>query len=54
MGIAPPGRPVEFCCVKVDKVIDGRIVEHGSAACMLSSLLEIGAVKVVGPGRQLT
>ncbi len=35
-------------CVNVDKVIGGRIVEHGGAANMLGPLLKIGAVKVVG------
>jgi len=49
MGIEPTGKPVEFSCVNVDKVIDGRIVEHGGAANMLGPLLKIGAVRVVGP-----
>lgn len=49
MGIKPTGKPVEFSVVNVDKVVDGRIVEHGGAANMLGPLLEIGAVRVVGP-----
>jgi predicted ester cyclase len=49
MGIKPTGKTVEFSVVNVDKVIDGRIVEHGGAANMLGPLLQIGAVKVVGP-----
>ena len=49
MGIKPTGKKVEFTVVNVDKVIDGRIVEHGGAANMLGPLLKIGAVKVVGP-----
>lgn len=34
--------------VNADRVIDGRIAEHGGAANLLGPLLEIGAVKVVG------
>ena len=48
MGIKPTGRAVEFSCVNVDRVVGGRIVEHGGAANMLGPLLAIGAVKVVG------
>ena len=39
--------PVTFTGVNVDRVKDGKIVEHGGAADMLGPLLEIGAVKVV-------
>jgi predicted ester cyclase len=49
MGIKPTGKDVEFTCVNVDKVVDGRIVEHGGAANMLEPLLAIGTVRVVGP-----
>ena len=49
MGIKPTGKPVEFTCVNVDKVVGGRIVEHGGAANMLGPLLKIGAVRAVGP-----
>jgi len=49
MGIKPTGKVVSFTVVNVDRVVDGRIVEHGGAANMLGPLLEIGAVKVVGP-----
>jgi formylmethanofuran dehydrogenase subunit C len=35
--------------VNIDRVVGGRIVEHGGATNMLGPLLEIGAVKVVGP-----
>jgi ATP-dependent Clp protease ATP-binding subunit ClpA len=34
--------------VNVDRVVGGRIVEHGDAANMLMPLLEIGAIKVIG------
>jgi predicted SnoaL-like aldol condensation-catalyzing enzyme len=39
---------VEISVVNVDRIINGKIVEHGGAANMLESLLNIGAVKVVG------
>ena len=52
MGIKPTGRKVEFTVVNVDKVVDGRIVEHGGAANMLGPLLKIGAIQVVGPEDQ--
>ncbi len=48
LGIAPTGKPVVFTGVNVDRVVDGRIVEHGGAANLLGPLLEIGAVRVVG------
>ena len=49
MGIAPTGETVTFTGVNVDRVVDGRVVEHGGAANMLGPLLEIGAIRVVGP-----
>ncbi len=50
LGIKPTGKVVEFTGVNIDKVVNGRIVEHGGAANLLEPLLEIGAVRVVGPG----
>lgn len=50
IGIAPTGKSVTFTGVNVDRVVDGKIVEHGGAANMLGPLLNIGAVRVVGPG----
>jgi len=48
LGIKPTGKSVAFTGVNVDRVVDGKIVEHGGAANMLGPLLEIGAIKVVG------
>ncbi|UCF36180.1 MAG: ester cyclase [Acidobacteriota bacterium] len=48
MGMKPTGKTVEITSVNVDKVVDGRIVEHGGAANMLEPLLEIGAIQVGG------
>ena len=49
LGIRPTGKAVAFTGVNIDKVVDGRIVEHGGAANLLEPLLEIGAIQVVGP-----
>lgn len=48
LGMKPTGKPVVFTGVNVDRVVNGRIVEHGGAANLLGPLLEIGAIKVVG------
>jgi len=47
LGIKPTGKNVKFTGVNVDKVIEGKIVEHGGAANMLGPLMSIGAVKAV-------
>lgn len=43
-GIKPTGKAVEVTAVNVDRVVDGRVVEHGGAANLLGPLMEIGAV----------
>jgi len=48
LGIEPTHKVVSYTGVNVDRVVDGRIVEHGGAANVLGPLLEIGAVRVVG------
>lgn len=48
IGIAPTDREVAFTGVNVDRVVDGKIVEHGGAANLLGPLLAIGAIRVVG------
>ncbi len=49
MGMKPTGREVEITLVNVDRVVDGRIVEHGGAANMLEPFLKIGAIRVADP-----
>ncbi len=49
LGIKPTGKAVEITAVNVDRVVSGRIVEHSGAANLLEPLLEIGAVRAVGP-----
>lgn len=48
LGMEPTGRQVVITGVNLDRVVGGRIVEHGGAANMLEALLSIGAVRVVG------
>jgi steroid delta-isomerase-like uncharacterized protein len=50
IGIRPTGRVLEVTAVNIDRVVDGRIVEHGGAANLLGPLLEIGAIEVVRRG----
>lgn len=48
LGMAPTGRSMVFTGVNVDRVVDGRIVEHGGAANMLLPFLAAGALEPVG------
>jgi predicted ester cyclase len=43
-GIKPTGKPIEVTAVNIDRVVDGRIVEHGGATNLLGPLLEAGTV----------
>lgn len=47
-GIKPTGKAVEVTAVNIDRIVDGRIVEHGGAANLLEPLLRIGAIQVKG------
>jgi predicted ester cyclase len=49
MGMKPTNKPVEMTVVNIDRVLDGRIVEHGGAANLLDPLLKIGAIRVADP-----
>ena len=49
LGTKPTGKTVEIIVVNIDKVVGGRIVEHGGAANMLEPMLQAGAIRVVGP-----
>jgi hypothetical protein len=40
------GRPIEVTAVNIDRVVGGRIVEHGGAANLLEPLLKIGAIQM--------
>jgi len=47
MGIKPTGKIMEVTGVNIDRVVDGKIIEHGGAANMFEGLLTIGAIKIV-------
>ncbi len=49
MGMRPTGRLLVMTGVNVDRVVDGRIVEHGGAANLLEPLMECGAIRVAEP-----
>lgn len=48
IGIAPTGRKLTLTGVNVDRVVDGKVFEHGGAANMPGPFLEIGAIRVAG------
>lgn len=47
LGMKPTGRTLVFTGVNVDRVVKGRLVEHGGAANMLMPFLEAGALRPV-------
>jgi predicted ester cyclase len=47
LDIKPTGKLMEITGVNVDRVVDGKIVEHGGAANMFEGLLEIGAIEIL-------
>ncbi len=47
LGMAPTGKPVVFSGVNVDRVVEGRLVEHGGAMNTFEGLLAIGAIQLV-------
>ncbi|MGD2108051.1 MAG: ester cyclase [Phycisphaerae bacterium] len=49
MNMTPTNKPVQITAVNVDRVVDGRIVEHGGAANLLQPFMEIGAIRVAEP-----
>jgi predicted ester cyclase len=46
MGIKPTGKEIMVTGVNIDKIVDGKIVEHGGAANMFEGLLDIGAIEI--------
>jgi predicted ester cyclase len=47
LGMQPSGKIIEITGVNIDRVVGGRIVEHGGAANLLEPFLEIGTLRVV-------
>ena len=52
LGMKPTNKKLEMTGVNVDRVVSGRIVEHGGAANVLEPLLEIGAIKIAEPAAE--
>lgn len=48
LGMVPTGKPLVFTGVNVNRVVEGRIVEHGGAANLLGPFLEAGSLAPVG------
>ena len=46
-GMKPNGKPITYTGVNVDRIKDGKIVEHGGAANLLEPLLNAGAIKKI-------
>lgn len=49
LGIPATGREIAVTTVNLDRVVDGKIVEHGGAANLLGPLLEAGALRPASP-----
>jgi len=49
LGMKPTGRKLKMTAVNMDRVVDGLIVEHGGAANMMETFLEIGAIRISDP-----
>jgi len=43
-GMKPTGKPITFTGVNVDRIRNGKIVEHGGAANLLEPLLRAGVI----------
>lgn len=44
LGMKPTGKPITFRGVNMNRLKDGRIIEHGGAANMLDPLLNAGVI----------
>ncbi len=44
LGIKSTGKPITFTGVNVDRIIDGKIIEHGGAANLLGPLLDASVI----------
>ena len=44
-GMKPTGKPITYTGVNVDRIRDGKIIEHGGAANLLDPLLKAGVIE---------
>jgi predicted ester cyclase len=54
LGMKPTGKWVVYTGVNINRIVRGKIVEHGGAANLLGPLLDIGAIKIASPDKILT
>ena len=47
-GMKPTGKPITFTGVNVDRIRDGKIIEHGGAANLMDPLLKAGVIYKAG------
>jgi predicted ester cyclase len=45
LGIKPTGKKISITGVDIDKIVDGRIVEHGGAANTFDALFDAGIIR---------
>jgi len=43
-GMKPTGKPITYTGVNVDRIRDGKIIEHGGAANLLNPLMKAGVI----------
>lgn len=43
-GMKPTGKPITFTGVNVDRIKDGKIIEHGGAANLMEPLMKAGVI----------
>ena len=48
MGIRPTGKVLTYTGVNINRIVGGKIIEHGGAANLLGPLLGAGAIQVAG------
>lgn len=44
LNLKPTGKPITFTGVNVDRIKDGKIIEHGGAANLFETLLKAGVI----------
>ena len=47
LGIHPTGKPITFNGVNIDRLKDGKIVEHGGAANLMEPLIKAGVIAII-------
>ena len=49
MGIPPTGKRVSFSVIHIDRVVDGKIVEHWGQGNVLDLMKQVGIMPMLGP-----